>query len=487
MFSAQAGRTPGAVALVCGEVEVTYRELDAASDGFARRLVGAGVCPGDRVGLFFDRSVEYVVALLGVLKAGGVYVPLDARQPGERLGWMLRDTGAVLLVTDRGVGGVGFAGGLPVVRVGAEVVGGVGVVAPSGLSVGADQAAYVMYTSGSSGTPKGVVNTHRNVVELALDPWWGSGRHRRVLAYSPLAFDSSTYELWVPLLSGGLAVILPAAEIDLGEVGEAIVRHGVTAAYFTTALFDAMAHEAVGSLGHLEEIWTGGDVLSATALRTVLDRCPDTTVVHAYGPTEATVFCSYQAFTPDTRTVERLHLGVPMANTAMYVLDEGLRPAPSGVTGELYVAGSHLAGGYLGRAGLTAERFTANPYGPPGSRMYRTGDLARWNQHGGIEFLGRADQQVKLRGFRIELGEVETVLSRVPEVARAVVVVREDRPGDKRLVAYVVPVAGGDVDPEALRRHAGGALPEYMVPSAFVALDALPLTANGKLDRRALP
>ncbi|MFY4718753.1 amino acid adenylation domain-containing protein [Streptomyces sp. LaBMicrA B280] len=487
LFTAQAARTPDAVALVCGEVELSYRELDASSDAFARRLVVAGVRSGDRVGLFLDRSVAYVVAMLGVLKAGGAYVPLDARQPVERLGWMLRDTGAVLLVTDRRAGGTEFAGELPVVRVGAEIASAEGELSPSGLSVSPDQAAYVMYTSGSSGTPKGVVNTHRNVVELALDPWWASGRHRRVLAYSPLAFDSSTYELWVPLLSGGLAVILPAAKIDLGEVGEAIVRHGVTAAYFTTALFDAMAHEAVDSLGRLEEIWTGGDVLSAEALRTVLDRCPDTTVVHAYGPTEATVFCSYQTFTPDTRAVERLHLGGPMANTAMYILDDRFRLAPPGVTGELYVAGSHLAAGYFGRPALTAERFTANPYGPPGSRMYRTGDLARWNQHGEIEFLGRADQQVKLRGFRIELGEIETVLSRVPEVAQAAVVVREDRPGDKRLVGYVVPGAGCEIDPEALRRYAGGVLPEYMVPSALVTLDALPLTANGKLDRRALP
>ncbi|MER5466279.1 amino acid adenylation domain-containing protein, partial [Streptomyces sp. NPDC002668] len=417
MFAAQVGRTPDAVAVVCGDAELTYGELDAASDAFASRLVAAGVRPGDRVGLFLDRSVEYVVAMLGVLKAGGTYVPLDARQPVERLRWILRDTRSVLLVTDRLAGETGFEGELPVVRVGAEIVAAAGKPAPVRVAVPPDQAAYVMYTSGSSGTPKGVVNTHRNVVELALDPWWASGRHRRVLAYSPLAFDSSTYELWVPLLSGGLAVVLPAAKIDLGEVGEAIVRHGVTAAYFTTALFDAMAQEAMDSLRHLKEIWTGGDVLPKAALEAVLAHCPDTTVVHAYGPTEATVFCSYQAFTTDTRVVERLHLGVPMANTAMYVLDEQLRLTPPGVTGELYVAGSHLATGYLGRPELTAERFTADPYGSPGSRMYRTGDLARWNQHGEIEFLGRADQQIKLRGFRIEPGEIETVLSRHPSVS----------------------------------------------------------------------
>ncbi|KOT43566.1 hypothetical protein ADK41_05900, partial [Streptomyces caelestis] len=206
-----------------------------------------------------------------------------------------------------------------------------------------------------------------------------------------------------------------------------------TAVYFTTALFDAMASEAVGALAGLEEIWTGGDVLSAPALRRVLEECPGTTVVHAYGPTESTVFCSYQVFGPGERVVERLHLGVPMANTRMYVLDEGLRPVVPGVVGELYVAGSHLARGYVGRPGLSSERFVADPFGPAGERMYRTGDLARWNEHGEVVFEGRADQQVKLRGFRIEPGEIESALVVHPSVAQAAVVVREDRPGDKRL------------------------------------------------------
>ncbi|MEV7405084.1 amino acid adenylation domain-containing protein, partial [Streptomyces sp. NPDC091267] len=487
LFAAQAARTPEAVALVREDGRLTYRELDGAANALAHRLVSEGVTPGDAVGLLFDRSFAYVVTVLAVLKSGGVYVPLDPRQPEDRLSWILGNTGATHLLTDRPAGETGFAGELPVLRLDdASATAGTAPTAPA-VTVHPDQALYMMFTSGSSGTPKGVVNTHRNVVELALDPGFGATAHERVLAYSPLPFDSSTYELWVPLLRGGLAVVLSAPKIDIGELAEAIARHEVTAAYFTTALFDAMAHEAIDGLGRLREIWTGGDVLSATALQRALDHCPDTTFVHVYGPTEATVFCSYQTFTPEVRTLDRLHLGVPMANTAMYVLDGDLRHTAPGEAGELYVAGPHLAQGYGRLPALTAERFTADPYGPAGSRMYRTGDLAAWNEHGEVLFLGRADQQVKLRGNRIELGEIETVLVRHPSVAQAAVIVREDRPGDKRLVAYVVPVEEGVLDGAELLRHAGDQLVEYMVPSAVVPMGTLPLTPNGKLDRRALP
>ncbi|MFF1448588.1 amino acid adenylation domain-containing protein [Streptomyces sp. NPDC058274] len=488
LFAAQAARTPDAVALVREDRRLTYRELDEAANALAHRLIAAGVHPGEAVGLLFDRSLAYVITVLAVLKSGGVYVPLDPRQPADRLGWILGNTGAVLLVTDRATGEeTAFAGELSVLRLTEETATAYEPVAAPGIAVHPDQALYVMFTSGSSGTPKGVVNTHRNVVELALDPGFGADAHQRVLAYSPLPFDSSTYELWVPLLRGGLAVVLPAPKIDIGELAEAVARYNATAAYFTTALFDAMASEAIEGLARLREIWTGGDVLSATALQRVLDHCPDTTVVHVYGPTEATVFCSYQAFPPDVRTLDRLHLGIPMVNTAMYVLDAELRHTAPGEPGELYVAGPHLAQGYARLPGLSAERFTADPYGPAGTRMYRTGDLAAWNEHGEIVFLGRADQQVKLRGNRIELGEIETVLVRHASVAQAAVIVREDRPGDKRLVAYVVPAVEGVVDAAELLRYVGGELVEYMVPSAVVPLGALPLTANGKLDRRALP
>ncbi|MEV8487222.1 amino acid adenylation domain-containing protein, partial [Streptomyces sp. NPDC052095] len=487
LFAAQAARTPEAVALVREDHSLTYRELDGAANALAHRLVAEGVRPGDAVGLLFDRSFAYVVTVLAVLKSGGVYVPLDHRQTEERLAWILDNTGATLLVTDRPAAETGFAAGLPVLRL--DDAGATADTAPTGpdVEVHPDHPLYMMFTSGSSGTPKGVVNTHRNVVELALDPGFGTTAHERVLAYSPLPFDSSTYELWVPLLRGGLAVVLPARKIDIGELAEAVTRYRATAAYFTTALFDAMASEAIDGLAQLREIWTGGDVLSATALQRAMDHCPDTTFVHVYGPTEATVFCSYQSFTPEVRTLDRLHLGIPMANTAMYVLDAGLRHTAPGETGELYVAGPHLAQGYGRLPALTAERFTADPYGPAGTRMYRTGDLAAWNEHGEIVFLGRADQQVKLRGNRIELGEIETVLVRHPAVAQAAVVVREDRPGDKRLVAYAVPVEDGALDGAEILRYAAEQLVEYMVPSALVPMGTLPLTPNGKLDRRALP
>ncbi|EHR51364.1 amino acid adenylation enzyme/thioester reductase family protein [Saccharomonospora marina XMU15] len=488
LFAAQAARTPDAVALHCEGRTLTYAALDAAANGLAHTLTQLGVRPGDSVALYQGRSLEYVMAVLAVLKCGAAYVPLDPRQPADRLRWMIEDTGVGIVLTDPDTDEVPFAGVTRVLAV-QDVV----TTAAHGqrtgpeLEVHPDEVAYVMYTSGSSGRPKGVATTHRNVVELALDPCWAGGRHSTVLAYSPLAFDSSTYELWVPLLRGGRAIILPSQEIDSRELARTIEQQGVTALYFTTALFDAIAQESPHSLATVQEVWTGGDVLSTVALRRVLDACPDTTVVHVYGPTETTVFCSYESFGPDRRTATELTLGVPMANTAMYVLDAELRPAPPGVVAELYVAGTHLARGYVNRPGLTAERFVANPFGPPGSRMYRTGDLVRWRRDGLFEFVGRADQQVKLRGFRIEPGEIEAALLGADGVGQAVVVVREDRPGDKRLVGYVVGTEGASVDAGALRRAVAMALPDYMVPSAVVVLDCLPLTAHGKLDRAALP
>ncbi|WP_189766561.1 AMP-binding protein, partial [Streptomyces xanthochromogenes] len=357
LFTEQRDRTPDAVAVVCEGRALTYAGLDTAANRLAHLIIGHGVRPGDNVALYLSRSAELIIAELAVLKAGAAYVPLDPRQPAQRLSWMVTDAGATLLLTDRQPADLPFTCDIPWARVPAgEDADAVGDPGAPDVDVHPDQLAYVMYTSGSTGTPKGVANTHRNVVELALDPCWDAARHHRVLAYSPPAFDSSTYEMWVPLLHGGGLTVLTGDKIDLGDLAGAVAEHGITALYLTTALFDAMAQEHVEALSALDEIWTGGDVLSTTALRRVLDACPQTTVVHVYGPTETTVFCSYQTFAPGAHPVESLHLGRPMANTALYVLDESLAPAAPGVVGELYVAGSHVARGYVGRAGLTAER-----------------------------------------------------------------------------------------------------------------------------------
>ncbi|MFF1670571.1 AMP-binding protein, partial [Nocardiopsis flavescens] len=334
---------------------------------------------------------------------------------------------------------------------------------------------------------------HRNVVHLAADRCWDGDRHDRVMVHSAYGFDASTYEIWVPLLRGRTLVLAPRTDGDARVLADTIRDHGVTAAYFTTGLFNVMADECVEALALLKEVWTSGDVASPAAVDRVLRHCPGTAVVHGYGPTETTVWSSYQTFPVvpgdrgGARTLGDLTLGDPMDDTAMYVLDDRLRPVPPGATGELYVGGSHVARGYVGRSDLTSERFVADPYGAEGSRMYRTGDLVRWTPHKEVRFLGRVDGQLKIRGFRIEPVEVEAALAARPGIGRCAVVVREDRPGDKRLVAYVVPEPGHALDPAALRESMAESLPDYMIPSLFVTMDDLPLTGNGKLDRRALP
>ncbi|MFH9736058.1 AMP-binding protein, partial [Streptomyces sp. NPDC017260] len=310
--------------------------------------------------------------------------------------------------------------------------------------------------------------------------------HLHTLFHSPHTFDAATYELWVPLLRGGRVTIAGPGGVSAGVVEEA-VRGGVRALFLTTALFNFIAEERPEAFAGLGEVLTGGEAASARAMRRVLEACPGLRLGHVYGPTETTTYATHWPLAGLESVTAVPPIGRALDNTRTYVLDEALRLVPVGVAGELYVAGAGLARGYLNRAGLTSERFVADPFGPPGSRMYRTGDLVRWNGDGAIEFVGRADEQVKLRGFRIEPGEIESVLLGADGVGQAAVVVREDRPGDKRLVGYVVPTDGTSVDTEALRRAVAATLPEYMVPSAFVVLDALPLTPNGKLDRAGLP
>ncbi|MFJ8630152.1 non-ribosomal peptide synthase/polyketide synthase [Streptomyces sp. NPDC093568] len=488
LFEERAAADPAAVAVVSDEVRLTYGELNARANRLAHRLLRLGVGRESRVAVFQERSADLVVSTLAVLKAGGVYVPIDPQQPASRSEFILRDTGAVALLTDRDPGDLPFAVDARVLRVGPGAdLSGEDDTNP-GISTDAEQLVYVMYTSGSTGTPKGVANTHHNVVHLAADRYWRSGRHERVLMHSPYAFDASTFEIWTPLLTGGTVVAAPAGCLDAADLAAVISGHGVTGLFVSAGLFRVLAEERPECFRGVREIWAGGDVVSPTAVRRVLEACPDTIVANEYGPTETTVFSTVNQLRDPQEVPEAVvPIGRPLWNTRVHVLDERLRPVPVGVPGELYIAGSGVARGYLGRAGLTAQRFVADPFAGAGERMYRTGDVVRWLSDGRLEFLGRVDDQVKLRGFRIEPGEVEAVLAGRPEVSQAAVVLREDRPGDKRLVAYVVAGAGGPADPDALRAHVAATLPEYMVPSAVVPLDTLPLTLNGKLDRRALP
>lgn len=487
LFAAQVRRSPGAVAVVAGDTELTYARLDELSGRLARRLTAEGAGPEARVGVLMERSPAFVVAELAIVRAGAAYLPLDARAPLDRRRRVVAEAGCGLLLTDRdSAESAAEIGCERLIVVDPEDPGPAAGdrVAPP---VSPDNLAYVMYTSGSTGVPKGVSVRHRDVVARALDSRVG-GEFERVLLHSPLAFDASTYELWVPLLNGGSVVIAPPGELDTATLADTITAHRVTGLWLTAGLFGLVSQLAPRCLAGVREVWIGGEVIPPAVVRRVLRACPDLVVVNAYGPTETTVHAAAHRMAGLDAVPDPLLIGRALDNTRVHVLDGELRLVRPGVVGELYIAGAGLARGYLGRPGLTAERFLPDPFGPPGSRMYHSGDLARWTAGGQVEFAGRADRQVKLRGFRIELGEIEAALAACPGVAQALVVAREDDPGAKRLVAYLVATPGRAVPAAGeLRALLGRSLPDYMLPAAFVVLDALPLTRNGKFDRAALP
>ncbi|WP_371495124.1 amino acid adenylation domain-containing protein [Kitasatospora sp. NBC_00374] len=490
-FDRQVAATPEAVAVDDGGRELTYRQLSSSADRLAAELIAAGVAPQTAVPILMERSAEILVAFLAVLRAGGSYLPLHTAHPSARLRRTLAaETSPVLLVSEAlrehelvreqaGSGRSVLVAEAAVVTTGGEP--------PAWPRVRPEDLAYVMYTSGSTGEPKGIEITHQGVVDLALDPSWEVTAADRVLFQAPPAFDGSTYEIWAPLLAGGRVVVAPPGGLDAQRLQHLVRERGLTRVSLTAGLFRVIAEDAPEAFAGLAEVTTGGDVISANAVRLVLDACPGIIVRTTYGPTEMTLCVTQQGWRAGDVLGAAVPLGRPMGGTRARVLDRDLRPVLPGRTGELYLAGAGTARGYRGQPALTAERFVADPYGEPGGRMYRTGDVVRRTREGELQFVGRTDDQVKIRGFRIETGEVEAALVEAPGVRQAAVLAREDRPGDKRLVGYLVAREGVVLDTAALTARLAERLPDYMVPSALVPVAALPLTANGKVDRAALP
>ncbi|NEC68466.1 amino acid adenylation domain-containing protein [Streptomyces sp. SID9727] len=500
LFEAHVARAPEALAVVADGVDMTYAELDARANRLARLLrargVGAGTSEGAEtlVGVCLERGAELMVALLAIAKAGGAYMPIDAAYPADRIGYMLQDAAPVMVLVSSDTAPLlpapaaasDAAAVLPpsaLVLDAPETVAELAALdaaAPVGRTVRAADAAYVIYTSGSTGRPKGVLVSHAGVASLVAghERYLGVGAGSRVGQFASAGFDTFGWEWFMALLTGAALVVIPQ-DRRLGEaLPHFLTEQRVTHVTLPPAVL-ATLHE--------------GSIAQDVVLVTAGEACPPDVMArwarghrlfNSFGPTETTVDATLWRCDPSAGEVS---IGSPVLNTRVFVLDEFLAPVPVGVAGEMYVAGAGLARGYLGRAGLTAERFVACPFGAAGERMYRTGDLARWRADGTLDYLGRTDDQVKIRGHRIELGEIEAALLGRSDVAQGVVIVREDVPGDRRLTAYVVPTAGTAVDTAAIRADLTSVLPGYMVPSATVVLDAIPLTVNGKLDRRALP
>jgi amino acid adenylation domain-containing protein len=490
-FAQVAARTPGAIAVSSPAETVTYAELDERANRIARRLLGLGVRPEDPVMVLQERTVEMVASILGIVKAGALYLPLHSAYPLQRLQWIADSVGKPVLLADVTMRERGLPDVPTIVYVDSDTPHRSLPGTDPNVRTGLDHLVHVLYTSGSTGDPMGVAVTHRGVLGLALDSCWDGEGQQRILMLAPYAFGVSTYELWVPLLRGGHLVLAPPGHLDVGTLRRLITEHQISAVHVTAGLFRVVADEAPECFAGVREVLTGGDVISAKAVQQVLDACPDTVVRATYGATEMSSFITNSPMRAPYSMGLTVPVGRGMDNTWLHVLDQQLTPLPTGEVGDLYVAGDRLARGYYRRPGVTAERFVADPFGGAGQRMYCTGDQVRMRQDGLIEFVGRSGDQVKIRGYRVELAEVESVLARYHGLAHAVVVAREIEDGEKRLIAYVVAEAvqyqAGKFDLDGLRAHATELLPEYMVPSAFVLLDSLPLTPNGKVDRKALP
>lgn len=474
------------VALIFGEDRHTYGELNARANQLGHYLQSLGVGRDILVGICFERGARMIVAMLAILKAGGAYVPLDPRYPCNRLAFMIADTALATILTDRASVAKLPVGSARTLMLDAQAQ-------PwsqfpehdPAAAAGPRNLAYIIHTSGSSGRPKGVMVEHRAVVRLVRNTGFADfDRGQRFLQLAPISFDASIFEIWGALLNGASLAIMPAGVASLVSIVEVIQRHRVTTAFFTPALFNLLVDNHVAQLSALKQIVVGGDVVSPRHFLTALEQLPDCALINGYGPTESTVFAVCFTASRESATRQQIPIGFPIANTQAFIFDSELKPVPIGATGELYLGGDGLARGYLNCPELTAENFITVS---PGGRLYRTGDLARFRSDGAIEFIGRIDAQLKISGYRIEPGEVVFALRQHPSVRDAAVVCDhpEGHGAERRLIAYLVCSAA--LDTLELRNFLAARLPHYMIPAVIVALDALPLTLNGKLDLAALP
>ncbi|CBW75576.1 Non-ribosomal peptide synthetase modules [Mycetohabitans rhizoxinica HKI 454] len=490
LFEVQADKTPHGVAIVFEQQQCSYRELNTRANQLAHYLRTLGVGPEVVVGVYIERSIDMLVGVLGILKAGGAYLPLDPNYPAERIAYMLGNASVPVLITQSHL-----EAQLPDMRAQRVCMdtdwGRIAAHPQHAPQSGArpHHLAYVIYTSGSTGRPKGVMVDHHAVSSRlhAGQQLLSLRSSDRCLQQISLSFDASIEEIFIPLMTGAALVMAdPTIQMDASRLVTLMARQRISVIDIAPAMLEQLcATEGVADCRHLRLILCGAEALSSAVLHACQTTFPNATLYNLYGPTEGVINALAWPAT-QLAASETPPLGRPIANTCVYVLDRALQPVPIGVTGELYIGGPALARAYLGRPDLTAERFVANPF-EQGTRLYRTGDLVRWRADGQLEYLGRADHQIKLRGFRIELSEIESVLAKYPGIAQATLSLREDRPGNKQLVAYWVTAAGHTVTPVELKSHLGQILPSYMMPAAFVELDALPLTANGKIDRQALP
>jgi amino acid adenylation domain-containing protein len=489
LFERQAQRRPNAIALCSDRETITYGELNGRANQFAAYLRDHGVGVGTRVGICMERSPEMICGILGILKAGAAYVPLDPSYPKERLNFMIKDSEAPLAVTvepfeevlcESGVKVISLSRDWPLVE----------RHSPENVAIPMTEGAlaYVIYTSGSTGTPKGVAVPHRAIARLVFNTnYIELGPADCVAHLSQVCFDAATFEIWGALLNGArLVVISSEVALEPELFGAALKHHAVSTLFVTTALFNELAAWKGSVFKGIKQVLFGGEAVNPRWVGHVLESGPPQRLLHVYGPTECTTFATFYPVEHVPVDVTTIPIGRPISNTTAYVLDKDRNPVPVGVAGELYLGGGGLAQGYLNRPELTREKFVADPFSADnGERLYRTGDIVKYLLDGNIEFIGRADHQVKIRGFRIEPGEVEVVLRRHPEVEDAVIIAREDEPGERQLAAYIVPRNGSA--PRQWRDFLRGKLPAYMIPSAFVELEALPTTASGKVDKLALP